>query len=213
MFIRNYFWNSQFFRRRCCAFVVFISLFLLFGSGCSPRLNWRILNSEHQFYEALFPDKPHQVERQIFYQKYQLNEFLEATRVGDDIYSIATISLVPGLADQAEQLASYLLQAVIQNTNIYEKALIRRESIYRLSGSRADHFPVSDYFVAFKLRNGDNQLMRVRWIIRRGQDGITRIYQVTLLRSHTEWITDSSRIFFILSQEGVELFFDGFHPS
>ena len=161
----------------------------------------------------MFPDTPHQVERQILYQDHPLNEFLEVAKVGDDIYSIATISLVPELTHQAEELMGDLQQAVIERPDIDEKVAFRRESIYRSSRSGLNPLPVGDYFLAFKLRNGNNQLMRVRWILRRAQDGVTRIYQVSMLRTHFEWTTDANEIFSILSQEGVDLFFDGFHPS
>jgi len=201
------------YRRRWSASLLFTVVFLASVSGCSPKLNWRRINSESQSFEALFPAKPEQIERQIEYRGYQLHEELDAVKVGNDIYSIATIVLVPQLIDQLPELIDQLKQSVLQRSEVQQRVLYNQESFNQLSGFGKNKLPVSDYFIAFQLINGSNQLMRVRWLFRQEPDGRARVYQISLLRSQVKEADLSSKIVDILSSEEVEPFFEGFRPD
>ena len=78
---------------------------VFFLLACSPKLDWRIVQSPQERYTALFPGKPDKLERRIPYQEQELQQTLEAVKIDDDIYSIGSIYLSK---QQTELLASLL---------------------------------------------------------------------------------------------------------
>jgi hypothetical protein len=78
--------------------IIVISAVIL---GCSPKLDWRAVNTERLGYSALFPEKPKQAERTLPYAGLQLQQTLEVTQIDDAIMSITTIAVPSSINTQA----------------------------------------------------------------------------------------------------------------
>jgi hypothetical protein len=97
---------------------VLAALFLL--AACSPKLDWRTVQSPQERYTALFPGKPDKLDRRIPYLDQELLQVLEAVKIEDDIYSVSTIQLPANQAPSLNKLLS-LLQA-----NLIDRAKARK---------------------------------------------------------------------------------------
>ena len=80
---------------------------LVFLTACSPKLDWRTVQSPQERYTALFPGKPDKLDRRIPYLDQEFLQVLEAVKIDDDIYSVSTIQLP---ANQSASLSKLLSQ-------------------------------------------------------------------------------------------------------
>ena len=80
---------------------------LVFLIACSPRLDWRTVQSPQERYTALFPGKPEKMERKISHDGKEFSQTLQAVKIDDDIYSVSTIQLP---ANQSASISKLLLQ-------------------------------------------------------------------------------------------------------
>jgi hypothetical protein len=175
--------------------------------ACSPKLDWRTVQSPQQRYTALFPGKPDKLERRIPYQDQELQQTLEAVKIDDDIYSISSIQ-VP--VTQAAATEKIILQL---KNNLFERAkasggIVVEESAIYLANNR-QRLPTTDYFIAFKSNGKTNQQMKVRWITRQASNGDVWIYQVSVLHANAK--TDDAKT--LLSKEEYANFFNEFYPN
>ena len=185
---------------------VFLAVAILLVA-CSPKLDWRIVQSPQESYTALFPGKPDKLERHISYQDQELLQTLEAVKIDDDIYSISSIQLP---VNQIASLSTLLTQ--LQN-NVLERAkatggIVEQESATYQTASR-QRLSTQDYFITLKSNGKAQQFMRVRWITRPMNDGGVWVYQVSVL--HTNADADNAKLF--LSQEEYANFFNDFYPE
>ena len=175
--------------------------------ACSPKLDWRTVQSPQERYTALFPGKPDKLERRIPYQDQELLQTLEAVKIDDDIYSISSIRLS---VNQTASLSTLLTQ--LQN-NVLERAkatggIVEEENSTYQTASR-QRLPTQDYFIALKSNGNAQQFMRVRWITRPMIDGGVWVYQVSVLHSNAN--TNDAKLF--LSKEEYANFFNDFSPE
>jgi len=185
---------------------VFLAVAILLAA-CSPKLDWRTVQSPQESYTALFPGKPDKIERRIPYQDQELLQTLEAVKIDDDIYSISSIQLP---VNQIASLSTLLTQ--LQN-NVLERAkatggIVEQESATYQTASR-QRLSTQDYFITLKSNGKAQQFMRVRWITRPMNDGGVWVYQVSVL--HTNADADNAKLF--LSQEEYANFFNDFYPE
>jgi hypothetical protein len=181
--------------------------FALLLSACSPKLDWRTVQSSQEGYSALFPGKPEKIERKIPYQNQEIPQTLEAVKIDDDIYSVSTIHLSK---DQI-MLAPKLLEQL--QGNLFGRAGVSTESAVALDASyqaaNRQRLSTKDYFLEFKSTGAVEQSMRVRWITRITPDNGARIYQLSVL--HTAPARVNAKQFF--SEEAYSNFFDEFRPD
>ena len=71
----------------------FLLGFVFLISACSPKLDWRTVQSPQEGYSALFPGKPERLDRKIPYFGETVPQTLEALKIDEDIYSISTVHL------------------------------------------------------------------------------------------------------------------------
>ena len=176
-------------------------------SACSPKLDWRTVQSSQERYTALFPGKPDKLERKIPYQENEFQQTLEAVKVDDDIYSISAIQLPAAQATALPKLITQLQSNLLERAKASSENIISVDSFYQAANHQ--RFPIKDYFIALKSDGKIQQLMRVRWIIRTAPNGDAWIYQVSVL--HTNANADDAKTF--LSKEGYENFFSEFYPE
>ena len=187
-------------------FWLFLVLALLLAA-CSPKLDWRTIQSPQQGYIALFPGKPEKIDRRISYNGQEVPQSLEAVKIDDDIYAVSVIDLSK---DQTHLLPQLLLQ--LQN-NLFNRANVSLETAISSTQfyETASHQKIStqDFYLEFPSTGAIETSMRVRWIIRPKSDGGSWIYQLSVLHSAPARV--DARSFF--SEEAYANFFDGFRPD
>jgi hypothetical protein len=157
--------------------IIVISAVIL---GCSPKLDWRAVNTERLGYSALFPEKPKQAERTLPYAGLQLQQTLEVTQIDDVIMSITTIVVPSSINTQAGALLEQVQKTILQSANAVQTQPIRYPSQYLIAGPSRNKGLVEDYL--FEIQNpSGKRWMRVRWIMRPDGEGGSRIYQQSLL--------------------------------
>jgi hypothetical protein len=148
--------------------------------GCSPKLDWRAVNTERLGYSALFPEKPKQAERTLPYAGIELQQTLEVTQIDDAIMSITTIAVPSSINAQADALLEQVQKAILQSANAVQIPPIKRPSQYLIAGPTRSKGLAEDYL--FEIQNpSGKRWMRVRWIMRPDGEGGSRIYQQSLL--------------------------------
>jgi len=190
---------------RACKIIVLIAA-IVFLAACSPKLDWRTVQSPQERYTALFPGKPNKLERRIPYQDQELAQTLEAVKIDDDIYSISSIQVPVNQAGATEKIIIQLKSNLLDRAKASGGTVLEESAIYQASNRQK--LPTTDYFISFKFNGKEQQQMRVRWITRQASNGDSWIYQVSVL--HANAMTDVKTF---LSQEAYENFFNEFHPE
>ena len=185
--------------------VVLALAFLL--SACSPKLDWRTVQSPQESYSALFPGKPEKIERKLSYQNQEIPQTLEAVKIDDDIYSVSAIRLSKDQVSLAPNLIEQMQGNLFSRANVNQGSAINIESLYRTTNKQ--RAATKDYFLEFQSSGRVEQSMRVRWITRMASDNGVWIYQVSVL--HTAPARVNAKTFF--SEEAYSNFFDEFHPE
>ena len=188
--------------RACLLLAVFVLL-----SACSPKLNWRTVQSPEQRYTALFPGKPDKLERLVPYQDQELKQTLEAVKIDDDIYSISSINISAQQAALAPKIIDQLQSNLLDRAKASGGTVLENDVFYQTSNHQ--RLATRDYFIAFNANGKAQQLMRVRWITRPAESGSIWIYQVSVLHANAE----TSEVKVLLSKEEYENFFNEFHPE
>ena len=180
---------------------------VIFLVACTPKLDWRIVQSPQEGYTALFPGKPDKLERRIPYQEQELRQTLEAVKIDDDIYSIGSIYLSKQQTELSASLLDQLKGNLFRNAGVDQSTAINSDGIYKTANHQ--RIPTKDYFLEFKSTSTNQQAMRVRWISKPAVDGGIWLYQVSIL--HAGPVQPDVRVFF--SAEERANFFDEFHPN
>jgi hypothetical protein len=191
--------------RACKASVLLAVIILL--AACSPKLDWRTVQSPQERYTALFPGKPDKLERRIPYQEQELNQTLEAVKIDNDIYSISSIQVPVNQAAATEKIITQLKNNLLERAKASGGAVAEEHASYQANNRQK--LPTTDYFITFKLNGKEQQQMRVRWITRQASNGDSWIYQVSVL--HASASTDDVKV--LLSKEEFANFFSEFYPE
>ena len=193
------------FRRVLKAATLMAALFLL--AACSPKLDWRTVQSPQERYTALFPGKPDKLERRIPYAEEELLQVLEAVKIEDDIYSISTIQLPANQSASLSKLISQLQNNLLERAKASGGEVSVSDAFYKTTDRQ--RLPTKDYFLDLKSNGKLQQLMRVRWINRVAPNGDNWVYQISVL--HTNASADNPKTFF--AKEEYENFFSDFSPE
>ena len=175
--------------------------------ACSPKLDWRTVQSPQEGYTTLFPGKPDKIERKVSYQAQELMQTLEAVKIDEDIYSISSIYLSKQQADLLATLSEQLKDNLFRSAGINQSTVISSDGVYQIANHQ--RIPTKDYFLEFKLTSTTQQAMRVRWITNPTVNGGIWLYQVSIL--HTGPVQPDVRAFFLAEDRAN--FFDEFHPN
>jgi len=186
-----------------------VSLFaaIVFLIACSPKLDWRTVQSPQERYTALFPGKPDKLERRIPYLDQEFLQTLEAVKIDEDIYSVSTIQLPAGQSASLNKLISQLQNNLLDRAKASGGDVIVEDAFYKTVDRQ--RLPTKDYFLDLKGSGNSQQLMRVRWINRMAPNGDSCIYQISIL--HTKSDSQDAKTFF--SKEEYENFFSNFAPE
>jgi hypothetical protein len=183
---------------------------LAFGfllSACSPKLDWRTVQSRQEGYSTLFPGKPEKIERKLPYQNQEIPQTLEAVKIEDDIYSVSTIHLGKDQVELVPKLLEQLQGNLLNRANVALESAVTVDASYQTANRQ--RLSTKDYFLEFKSTGAVEQSMRVRWITRITPNNGAWIYQISIL--HTAPARVPAKQFF--SEEVYSNFFDEFHPE
>lgn len=188
--------------RYCISFAV-----IFFLAACSPKLDWRVVQSPQERYTALFPGKPEKIQRRIAYQDQELLQTLEALKIEDDIYSISATQLPIAQSALLAKLLSQLQDNLFARAKDNGGQVMIEDVLYQTSARQKQ--ASKEYFIQFKSNGTNEQWMRVRWITRVAADGSIWIYQISVL--HTKAISNDPKAF--LLKEDYANFFNEFYPE
>lgn len=180
---------------------------IFFLAACSPKLDWRLVQSPQERYTALFPGKPEKIQRRIAYQDQELLQTLEALKIEDDIYSISATQLPIAQSALLPKLFLQLQANLLSRAKDTGGQVMIEDVVYQTSARQKQ--ASKDYLIQFKSNETNEQWMRVRWITRVATDGSIWIYQISVL--HTKAIPNNAKTF--LSKEDYANFFDEFYPE
>jgi hypothetical protein len=175
--------------------------------ACSPKLDWRTVQSPQERYTALFPGKPDKLERRIPYDDQELQQTLEAVKIDNDIYSISAIQVSATQAAATEKIITQLKNNLLERTKATGGTVVEEAATYQASNRQK--LATTDYFIILRLNAKEQQQMRVRWITRQASNGDAWIYQVSVLHANAN--TDDVKMF--LSREEYANFFNEFYPE
>ncbi len=175
--------------------------------ACSPKLDWRTVQSPQEGYNALFPGKPEKMDRRLPYEGQEIPQSLEAVKIDDDIYSVSTVTLTKDQIPLQAKLLEQMQDNLFKRANVDSQADVSADAFYQTIGRQK--LPTKDYFLEFASTGASEQSMRVRWITRAAADGGIRIYQISVL--HTAPARVDAKKFFL--EEMYANFFDEFHPE
>jgi hypothetical protein len=186
-----------------------LAVIFLLVVACSPRLNWRTVQSPEQRYTALFPGKPDKLDRQIPFGDQEFRQTLEAVKIDDDIYSISSIEI------PAKQVNADLVQKITKQlqSNLLDRAKASGGSVVTepayFQNNQHQRIATTDYYIIFNGAGKAQQTMRVRWITRVGNSGNAWVYQASVLHTNA----DSTDAKALLSKEEYANFFNEFYPE
>ena len=194
---------SKFFSQRVGVFLA--ATFLLIA--CSPKLDWRTVQSPQEGYSALFPGKPEKIDRRFQYQDQDISQTLEAVKIGDDVYSVGSIHLSKDQITLLPKLLDQLQSNLLKRAGVDLSTAISADATYQTAGRQ--RLSTKDYFFEFPSTGAIETSMRVRWITRISADNGAWIYQQSVLHSAPARV-DAKKFFFFFSYSN---FFDEFHPE
>ena len=189
---------------RTCCFCLTATFFLV---ACSPKWDWRVVQSPQERYTALFPGKPDKIQRRVTYQDQELLQSLEALKMDDDIYSISATQIPVGQSTLLPALMAQLQGIVLTRAKAQGGEVIVEDVLYQTAVKQKQ--ASKEYWIQLKSGGTAEQWMRVRWITRVAPDGSIWIYQVSVL--HTKAIPSDAKTF--LTKEEYSNFFDEFYPE
>jgi hypothetical protein len=180
---------------------------IIFLVACSPKLDWRKVQSPQERYTALFPGKPDKLERRIPFQDQELQQTLEAVKIDDDIYSVSSTQVPAIQAASTEKIITQLKNNLLERARTSGGRVVEEVATYQTSNRQK--LGTTDYFIVLKPNAKEQQQMRVRWITRQASNGDAWIYQVSVLHANAN--ADDVKTF--LSKEEYVNFFNEFYPE
>ncbi|BDX22380.1 hypothetical protein TUM22923_17010 [Polynucleobacter sp. TUM22923] len=193
--------------RRIVSYAVasLVATFLL--TACSPKLDWRTVQSPQENYTALFPGKPEKLDRKIPYQGQEIPQTLEAVKIDDDIYSVSATQLNQSQVEFLPNLLAQLQDNLFKRANVNLDNAVSKDDFYQTVSRQK--IVTKDYFLEFPSTGAIETSMRVRWITRITPERGAWVYQISVL--HTAPARVEAKKFF--SEEAYSNFFDEFRPE
>ncbi|CAM3707608.1 hypothetical protein B0G85_1522 [Polynucleobacter brandtiae] len=193
--------------KRVASYVVALLAATFFLTACSPKLDWRTVQSPQENYSALFPGKPEKLDRKIPYQGREIPQTLEAVKVDDDIYSVSATQLNQNQVEFLPSLLGQLQDNLFKRANVNLDSAASADAFYQTASRQK--IAIKDYFLEFPSTGAIETSMRVRWITRMTPERGAWVYQISVL--HTAPARVEPKKFF--SEEAYLNFFDEFRPE
>ncbi|WP_370637399.1 hypothetical protein [Cupriavidus sp. AU9028] len=170
--------------------------------ACSPRYDWRTVQSNEGAYAALYPAKPSSAARQVTIAGRRLPMTMDAARVDDTLFAVGVVTLPADDARLRQEAIEAMQAGLAANVGAAAAEPVHtREVTVMSAGNPALPLPATE--VRATGVSGEDRTPRrmTAWLVGRG----TRVYQAVVLESGDTARDDRLR-------EQIEQFLAGFHP-
>ncbi len=192
--------HSPLFRR----LVRTLALSLLAGTlvACSPKFDWRTIQSTDNGYAALYPGKPSSASRPVDIGGKRMPMTMDAARVDDTLFAVGMVEL--GVDDPAVRRAALESMQAGLFANLSSQGAAAPQ-VRELTVQSAATPPVTLPAVEIRISGVSAQDGTPRRLTARLMAHGARAYQVVVLEAGK---TQQDPAF----QEQIDQFLDGFHP-
>lgn len=171
-------------------------------AACSPRYDWRTIQSNEGAYAALYPAKPSSASREVAIAGRRLPMTMEAARIDDTLFAVGVLTL-PGDDAALQKEALGAMQAgLLANVGGNPVDPVQSRDVTVMSaGQPAVPLPAVEIQVAAVSPQDQARRRLTARLLAKGR----KVYQAVVLEAG-DAATDSRQA------EQVEQFLTGFHP-
>lgn len=176
--------------------------------ACTNTYDWRIVKSDENAYEALYPGKPTRAERSLTIgdQKYVMT--MEAASAGKALFAVGVITLDAGTKN-ADEILAWLKNNTMRNLKTDQEPVIQKNLSFKIAGSKTEKISAEGVKIYGWGPDKIPRIFWVRWFMRTDNAGIQRLYQVSVMQPLENTLEQKN-----LNQleEQYETFYAGFQP-
>ena len=184
---------------------LFISAMMIVA--CTSTFNWREVRNDELYFLALFPSKTNSEQHNVQYQNIDLTMTMQAAMAGDSLFAVGTMPF-----DQKTVNSQSILDWMKINT---AKLIQSQQPPQAIQFEVKTASTPQQYITAqgFNLKglgpDGNYRIYWVRWMVRTDDQGSSRIYQLSALKSFKALPNEAEQKSVI---EQFETFMSGFRP-
>jgi len=184
---------------------LFISAMMIVA--CTSTFNWREVRNDELYFLALFPSKTNLEQHNVQYQNIDLTMTMQAAMAGDSLFAVGTMPF-----DQKTVNSQSILDWMKTNT---AKLIQSQQPPQAIQFEVKTASTPQQYITAqgFNLKglgpDGNYRIYWVRWMVRTDDQGSSRIYQLSALKSFKALPNEAEQKSVI---EQFETFMSGFRP-
>jgi hypothetical protein len=171
-------------------------------AACSPRYDWRTIQSESGAYAALYPGKPSSAAREVAIAGRRLPMTMEAASVGQTLFAVGVVTLPSDDAALRREALDAMQAGLAANLGAHPAEPARTQAVTVMSAAQP---PVPLPGVAVEVAGVSPQDQAPRRITARLVASGNRVYQAVVLEAG-----DAARD--QRQAEEVGQFLEGFHP-
>lgn len=191
-------------------FLIALALFCstMLTIACTNTYDWRIVKSDENAYEALYPSKPTRAEKTLLIgeQKYVMT--MEAASAGKALFAVGVITLDAG-TQNGDEILAWLKNNTVRNLKTDQEPAVQKGLSFKVAGSKTEKIPAEGIKIYGWGPDKIPRIFWVRWLKRTDNSGIQRLYQVSVMQSLENALEQKH-----LNQleEQYETFYAGFQP-
>jgi DNA-binding NarL/FixJ family response regulator len=170
--------------------------------GCSPKFDWRVVQSNQGAYSAMYPGKPTSATRDIEVAGKRLPMTMQAARVDDTLFAVGVIALGHDDAELRAQALAVMQSGLLANL---QDAAAAAPTVRTVALTSATQPPVALQGVELEASGTTSQDHTPRRLTARLVAVGAHAYQAVVLESGNDARKPKP-------QEQIEQFFSGFHP-
>ncbi|MDF9432854.1 hypothetical protein EM868_24205 [Cupriavidus gilardii] len=182
---------------RCCAGLAVAALL-----ACSPRYDWRTIQSNEGGYAALYPGKPTSAARDVAIAGRKLPMTMEAARVDETLFAVGVVSLPGDDASLRAEALSAMQTGLLANLGNAPTEPVQTRAVTVMSSAQP---PVALPGIEIRVAGVSPQDKTPRRLTARLVAKGSKVYQAVVLEAG-----DAARD--QRQAEQVEQFLAGFHP-
>jgi hypothetical protein len=153
----------------------------IFWVGCTATFNWREVRSDEQGFVALFPDKTKTEKKQLSFKDQEVSVVMQASMTGGALFAISSLKL-----DQSKVTSQEMVQLLQTNARKSLKLSTEPELVteqFTIAGESTQKITGQGYRLLGQAQDHQYRVFWVYWLTRPAEGAITRIYQLTAIKS------------------------------
>lgn len=182
--------------------------FTMLTVACTNTYDWRIVKSDENAYEALYPSKPTRAEKTLIIgdQKYVMT--MEAASAGKALFAVGVITLDAG-TQNTDEILEWLQKNTLRNLKTDQQPEIQKNLSFKVAGSKTEKIPADGVKIYGWGPDKIPRIFWVRWLKRTDNSGIQRLYQVSVMQTLEKALEQK---YLNQLEEQYETFYAGFQP-